>query len=100
VPEVYWKIARSSARVSGKGHRVRCQLGQEVVALDQQLRLAVFDPQLDAVGPEQREQRHGDRACFHGAEHCRIESARRLELDGDTVAALDAFGQQPMRDAG
>ena len=53
--------------------------------------LAIVDAQLDAIGSEQREQRHGDGARLHRAEHRYIERPRRLQHDCDAIACLDAF---------
>ena len=64
------------------GHRRLLGVG------DQQLRRAVLHAQADAVRPEQREQRHRDRADLDGAEDRDVERPRRLEHDGDAVARL------------
>ena len=66
---------------------------------DQQRGLAVLHAQPYAVGAEQREQRHGDRAALDHAEHRGIESARRLEHDRHPVAGLNALGLEPVREA-
>ena len=76
-----------------RGHRRLLGVG------DQQLRRAVVHAQPDAVGPEQREERHGDRARLHRAEHRDVERARRLEHDGDAVARADAVLHEPVREA-
>jgi hypothetical protein len=66
---------------------------------DQQLWLAVIDPQAQPVESEQREQRHTDRAHHHRAEQAQIERQRWLQHEGDTVARLDAVLLQPVRKA-
>ena len=43
-----------------------------------------------ALGPEQREERHRDGAALHGAEHGAVERQRRLQHDGHALAAADA----------
>ena len=65
---------------------------------DQELRRAVLHAQADAVRPEQREQRHGDRAQLDRAEHRDVERARRLEHDGDAVAGRHALRGQVVRE--
>ena len=66
---------------------------------DQQLRLAVIDPQPQSVEPEEREQRHADRPHDHRAEQAQVERQRRLEHEGDAVARLNAVRHQPVREA-
>ena len=79
-------------RVAGKAR------GLQLLGIgDQQRGLAVLHPQPYAVGAEQREQRHGNRAALDHAEHRGVEGARRLEHDRHPVAGLHAAGLQPVR---
>ena len=60
---------------------------------------AVLDPGRDAVGPEQREERHGDRAALDRAEERAVEGQRRVEHDGDPIAALHPAPREEAREA-
>ena len=65
---------------------------------DQQRGLAVLHAQPDAVGPEQREQRHRDRAALDDAKHRGVEGARGFEHDRHALAGPHALGFKPVRE--
>jgi hypothetical protein len=67
------QIVGAGVRLERRGERP--ELAQEIVSLDQELGLAVLDPELDAIGPEQGEQRHRDGAGLHRAEDGGVEGA-------------------------
>ena len=60
----------------------------------------VVDPRRDAVGPEERGERHGDRAPLDRAEDRTVEGRGRIEDDGDAIAVLDAAPREEVREAG
>ncbi len=69
------------------------------VALHQQHpRATVVDAERDAVRPEEREQRHRDRAAFERAEERAVEGQRRLEHDGDAISARHVQALQEIRE--
>ena len=65
----------------------------------QELRRAVFDPQPDAVGTEQGEEGHRDRAALDGAEQGGVEGQRRLQHDRHAIAGGDAARGEPVGEA-
>ena len=62
-------------------------------------RPAVVETQRDTVRAEEREERNGDGAALHGAEERAVERQRRIEHDGDPIAARDAFTLEKMGEA-
>jgi hypothetical protein len=61
--------------------------------------MAVVDAQREAVGAEQREERHRDGAPLHRAEQRAVEGQRGLEHDGHAVAARHAGALQHLGEA-
>ncbi|MNQ90769.1 hypothetical protein D3C85_1061220 [compost metagenome] len=66
---------------------------------DQHAGLAVLHAQPDAIRAEQGEQRHGNRAHLHCAEHRHVKRQRGLQHHRHTVAGADALVHQIVREA-
>src|SRR5262245_66253832 len=101
---VPWRYLRQPSLQYGIG-RDHADAGEErlpavgVLTHEEPAWRAVVEAEGQALGPEEREQRHGDGATLDGAEHGAVEGERRLQHDADPVATGHALTLEHAREA-